>query len=89
MSIWTDFVILSKRYGVSFHVQDAGDGVTLGKGRKCADQFPSMIQVAAVCTIEPHVSGGMVVVISDWPAGNTNTCALIAPVLFGNVELRR
>lgn len=89
VNIWSDLVILSKWYGVSFHVQDAGDGVTLGKGRKCADQFASMIKVAAVCTIEPHVSGGMVVVISHWPAWNTNTCALIASVLFGNVELRR
>lgn len=48
-----------------------------------------MIQVATICTIQPHVSGGVVVVISDWPAGNSNTSALIASVLFGYVELRR
>lgn len=74
---------------MSFHVEDAGDGVTLCKGRKSSDQFSTMVQVATVCTIEPHVSGRVVVVISDWPAGNTNTCAFIAPILFGNGELRR
>lgn len=68
MNILSDLVILSKRYGVSLHVQDAGDGVTLGERRKCAHQFPSMVQVATIGTIQPHVSGGMVVVISDWPA---------------------
>lgn len=68
MNIWSDLVILGKIYGVSFHIQDAGYGVTLSKGWKCSDQFPSMVQVATVCTIEPHVSGCMVVVISDWPA---------------------
>lgn len=73
---------------MSLHVQDAGDGVALGKGRKCSDQFPSMVQVATIGTIQPHVSGGVVVVISDWPAGNADTCALIASVLLGDVELR-
>lgn len=68
MDIWSDLVILSKRYGVGLHVQDAGDCVALGKRGKCADQFPSMVQVAAVGPIQPHVSGGVVVVISDWPA---------------------
>lgn len=89
VNIRSDLVILSKWYGVSLHVQDAGDGVTLGEGGKRADQLSSMVQVATVGTIQPHVSGRMVVVISHWPAGNTDTCTLIASVLFGDVELRR
>lgn len=74
---------------MSFHVEDAGDGVTLSKGRKRSDQFSSMVQVATVCAIEPHVRGRVVVVISDRPARNTNTCAFIASILFGNGELGR
>jgi len=53
---------------MSLHVQNAGDGVTLGKRRKCTDQFASVVQVATVSSIQPHVSGGVVVVISKWPA---------------------
>lgn len=37
VNIWSDLVILSKWYGVSLHVQDTGDGVTLGKRGKRAD----------------------------------------------------
>lgn len=53
---------------MSLHVQDAGDGVALSEGRKCADQFPSMVEVATIGAIQPHVGGGVVVVISDRPA---------------------
>lgn len=73
---------------MSLHVQDAGDGVTLGEGRKCTDQLPSVVQVPTVCAIQPHVRGGVVVVISDRPAGNADTRALVASVLFSNAELR-
>jgi len=37
VKIWSDLVILRKRYGVSLHVQDTGDGVALGKRGKRAD----------------------------------------------------
>lgn len=74
---------------MSLHVQDAGDGVTLSEGGECADQFPPVIQVAAVCTIQPHVSSGVVVVISHRPARHADARALVASVLFGNIELRR
>lgn len=85
----TYLVVLSKWNGVSLHVQDAGDGVTLAKRWKWADQFASMVQVPAVGTIQPHVRGGMVVVIFDRPPWNAHARALVASVLFGNVELRR
>lgn len=74
---------------MSLHVQDAGDGVTLCKGGKCAHQFPSMVKVATISTIQPHICSCMVVVISNWPARNTNTRSLVASILFGNVELWR
>lgn len=74
---------------MSLHVQDAGDGVTLSEGGQRAHQLASVIQVAAVRTVQPHVGGGVVVVISHRPARHTNACALIAPVLFGDVELKR
>lgn len=74
---------------MSLHVQDAGDGITLSEGGERADQFPPVIQIAAVRTIQPHVSSGMVVVISHRPARHTDARALVASVLFGNIELRR
>lgn len=73
---------------MGFHVQDTGDGVSLGKGWKRTDQLPSMVQVATVSPIQPHVSGGMVVVISDWPARNADTRALVPSVLFCDVKLQ-
>lgn len=73
---------------MSLHVQDAGDGVPLGEGGKCSDQLPPVVQVAAIGTVQPHVSSSVMVVIFDWPTRNTHTCALIASVLFGDVELR-
>ena len=86
--MFSDLVILSKWYSVSLHVQDAGDGVPLGEGGKCSDQLPPVVQVATIGTVQPHVSSSVMVVISDWPTRNTHTCALIASVLFGDVELR-
>lgn len=65
---YNNLIILCKRYSVGFHVQDAGDGVALGEGGKRSDQLPSVVQVATVSPIQPHVGGGVVVVISDRPA---------------------
>lgn len=74
---------------MSLHVQDAGDGVALSEGGQRAHQLAPVIEVAAVCAVQPHVSGGVVVVISHRPARHADARALVAPVLFGNVELRR
>lgn len=74
---------------MSLHVQDAGDGVTLSEGGQRAHQLASMIQVAAVRAVQPHVGGGVVVVVSNRPARHTDARALITPVLFGDVKLKR
>lgn len=84
-----DLVVLGKRHGVSLHVQDAGDGVALSEGGQRAHQLASVVQVAAVRTVQPHVGGGVVVVISHRPARHANARALVAPVLLGDVELQR
>lgn len=65
---YNNLIILCKIYSVGFHVQDTGDGVALGEGGKRSDQLPSVVQVATVSPIQPHVGGGVVVVISDRPA---------------------
>lgn len=74
---------------MSLHVQDAGNGVALSEGGQRAHQLASVVQVAAVRAVQPHVGGGVVVVISHRPARHANARALVAPVLLGDVELQR
>lgn len=46
-----------------------------------------MIQASAVRPVQPHVCGGPMVVVTDGPAGHSDTRPLIAPVLFSDIEL--
>ena len=48
-----------------------------------------MIKIATICTIQPHVCWGTMIIILQWVSGNANTCSFIAPVFFINVELQQ
>lgn len=50
-------------------------------------QLTPVVQAAAVGTVQPHVCGAAVVVVTDGPARHANTRSLIPPVLFRNIKL--
>lgn len=83
----TDPVVFGKGDGPGLHVQDAGDGVSLGEGGQRATQLTPVVQAATVGTVQPHVSGAAVVIVTDGPARDSDTRSLIPSVLFCDVEL--
>lgn len=83
----TDPVVFSEGDGPGLHVQDAGDGVSLGEGGQCMTQLTPVVQAAAVGTVQPHVCGAAVVVVTDGPARHADTRSLVASVLFCDIEL--
>lgn len=83
----SDPVVFGEGDGPGLHVQDAGDGVSLGEGGQCSTQLTPVVQAAAVGTVQPHVRGAAVVIVSDGPARHSDTRSLIPSVLFGDIEL--
>ena len=80
--------VLSKRQCSAVDVKYACDTVFMCVVWQNSCLFAVVVQVATVCTIQPHVCSRPVAVITHRPLAHSNTCAFIATVLFHYVKLQ-
>ncbi len=80
--------VLAKGHSPGLHVQHTGDVVSLCVAGQREGLLSIMVEVAAVCTVEPHVGCGAVVEIMHWPAWHTYTRSLISTILLHDIELK-
>ena len=60
--------VLAKGDGSGLHVQDAGDEVSLREAAERQCLLSVVIQVSAVCSVQPHVRRGAVVEVVHGPS---------------------
>lgn len=80
--------VLAEGDSSGFHVQDAGDEVSLSEAAERQRLLPVVVEVSAVRSVQPHVRRCAVVEVMHGPSGHSDTCALVAPVLLHNVKLQ-
>ncbi len=80
--------VLAKGHSPGLHVQHTGDVVSLCVAGQREGLLSIMVEVATVCTVEPHVGCCAVVEIMHWPAWHTYTRSLISTILLHDIELK-
>ena len=81
--------IFAESQCLTFDIQNTRDVVALSEVWQYDILFPVVIQVAAVCPVEPHLSSRPVTVVSDGPPRHANTGPLVAAVLFDDHKLHK
>ena len=76
--------ILAKRQRASLHIKDTGDVIPLSEPGQGQGLLSIVVQVAAVRSVQPHVTGRSVAVIVNGIPRHAHARAFIATILFGN-----
>jgi len=79
--------VLAERQRPTVDVQDAGDAVSVRVVWKHGGLLAIVVEVAAVCAVQPHVRRGAVTVIAHRPPAHADARPLVAAVLLHDVKL--